>query len=93
VQGTHGNAQLLYELTFCIWTLSFHEQARLADRGQALRQGIGLIWVLPPVALWQLKSDFLANGTVPVLAEQVRRSTKAAGPEAAYPPGCYPRPC
>lgn len=24
-QGSHGNAQLLYELTFCIWTLSFHE--------------------------------------------------------------------
>jgi hypothetical protein len=28
MQGTHGNAQLLYELTFCIWTLSFHEQVR-----------------------------------------------------------------
>lgn len=44
LQGSHGNAQLLYELAFCIWTLTFHEE---------------------------LKQEFIANGTVPVLAEQV----------------------
>lgn len=44
LQGSHGQAQLLYELTFCLWALSFQEQ---------------------------LKHDFLSNGTVPVLAEQV----------------------
>uniref|UniRef100_I2CP76 V-type proton ATPase subunit H n=1 Tax=Nannochloropsis gaditana (strain CCMP526) TaxID=1093141 RepID=I2CP76_NANGC len=44
LQGSRGNAQLLYELIFCLWTLTFHEE---------------------------LKQDFIANGTVPVLAEQV----------------------
>ena len=28
LQGSHANAQLLYELTFCIWTLTFHEELK-----------------------------------------------------------------
>lgn len=28
LQGSHGNAQLLYELAFCIWTLTFHEELK-----------------------------------------------------------------
>lgn len=31
LQGSHGNAQLLYELTFCIWTLTFHEELKQGE--------------------------------------------------------------
>lgn len=37
LQGSHGNAQLLYELAFCIWTLTFHEDLK---QGASVRPSV-----------------------------------------------------
>lgn len=47
LQGSHGNAQLLYELTFCIWTLTFHEELKQGASTSVRRRARRARWLTP----------------------------------------------